>query len=229
MARFTWYYKDMKFDSESAKLYAAGVRDASKMLCPDGQIWGRSNWWTYENGLLYIYCVGDMPNYKKYRMPPWYSYRDKITRVMIENTTTTIGDYAFFGCIGLTNVTIPNSVTSIGFDAFCYCTALTGIIIPDSVTEIGRDAFLGCTSLTSVTIPDSVTEIYDWMFEDCASLTSVTIPDSVTLIDYGVFYGCNQLSDVYYAGTQAQWDAIVIKNHNTPLTNATIHYNSTGP
>ena len=29
-----------------------------------------------------------------------------------------IGDYAFYGCTGLTSVTIPNSVTSIGSGAF---------------------------------------------------------------------------------------------------------------
>ncbi len=42
-------------------------------------------------------------------------------------SVTTIGDYAFYGCTGLTNVTIPNSVTYIGNRAFVSCTNLTTI------------------------------------------------------------------------------------------------------
>ena len=38
------------------------------------------------------------------------------------------------------------------------------------------------------------------------------------------FFGCASLSDVYYTGTEAQWDAIVIQNSNEPLLNATRHY-----
>ena len=36
-------------------------------------------------------------------------------------SVTSIGDYTFFKCTGLTSVTIPESVTSIGSYAFAYC------------------------------------------------------------------------------------------------------------
>ena len=41
---------------------------------------------------------------------------------------TSIGDYAFSGCSGLTSVTIGNSVESIGSEAFSGCGGLTSVI-----------------------------------------------------------------------------------------------------
>ena len=72
--------------------------------------------------------------------------------LVIPNSVTSIGDFAFSGCSGLTSVTIPNSITSIGVGAFEDCTGLTSVTIPNSVTSIGNYAFADCSSLTSVTI-----------------------------------------------------------------------------
>ena len=72
---------------------------------------------------------------------------------------TSIGDYAFYDCSGLTSVTIPNSVTSIGESAFQYCSGLTSVTIPNSVTSIGDNAFYNCNGLTSIEVPNSVTSI----------------------------------------------------------------------
>ena len=109
---------------------------------------------------------------------------------------TSIGQYAFSGCLSLTSVEIPNSVTTIGDYAF-ECTGLTSVEIPNSVTSIGQKAFWNCSSLTSVTIPNSVTTIGQRAFESCSSLTSVTISNSVTSIGRDAFWGCTSVTDVY--------------------------------
>ncbi|MGM9846304.1 MAG: leucine-rich repeat domain-containing protein [Muribaculaceae bacterium] len=110
---------------------------------------------------------------------------------IIPNSVTSIGEYAFWCCSGLTSVTIPNSVTSIGSSAFCGCSGLTSVTIPNSVTSIGSYAFESCSSLTSVTIPKSVTSIGEYAFRYCSGLTSVVVPNSVTSISFSVFYNCN--------------------------------------
>ena len=70
---------------------------------------------------------------------------------IIPNSVTSIGDYAFYGCTGLTSIEIPNSVTSIGYGAFADCSGLTSIEIPNSVTSIGDYAFYGCIGLDTLT------------------------------------------------------------------------------
>ena len=131
-----------------------------------------------------------------------------ITNLVIPNGVTSISNFAFSGCTGLTAVTIPDSVTSIGRSAFSGCASLTSITIPNSVTSIGGGAFLGCTGLTSITIPDSVTSIGETAFSGCTGLTSITIPNSVTSIGENAFYGCASLTSITFQGTMAQWYAI---------------------
>ena len=87
-------------------------------------------------------------------------------------------------------MTIPDSVTSIGNYAFAYCTGLTSVTIPDSVTSIGSYAFYSCSGLTSVTIPNSVTSIGNNAFYYCSGLTSIVVDASNTVYSSqdGVLY-----------------------------------------
>ena len=98
-------------------------------------------------------------------------------------SVTSIGDYAFKYCSGLTSVTIPNSVTSIGKLAFSECSGLTSVTIPNSVTSIGELAFSECSGLTSVTIPNSVTSIGDHAFSRCSGLTSIIVDSKNQIYD----------------------------------------------
>ena len=61
-------------------------------------------------------------------------------------------------------------------------------------------------------------------------MKSVTIPNSIKSIGTGAFYGCNALTDVYYDGSESEWNAIEIDYDNSTyqayngLKNATIHF-----
>ena len=129
-------------------------------------------------GILTISGTGAMKSYNIYNYyAPWYSYREKILKVIITNGVTSIGDRAFFGCSSLTSITMPNSVTTISNEAFWGCSSLTSVNIPNSVTSIGDRAFDNCRGLTSVTIPNSLASIGEQAFRGCSGLKKVIIDD----------------------------------------------------
>ncbi len=109
--------------------------------------------------------------------------------VVIPNTVTKIGDYAFAYCDGLTSIDIPNSVTSIGDHAFCWCHYLEDINIPGSVKSIGESAFSCCTQLTTIHIPASVTSIEGNPFSE--ALETITVDENNTI--YNSANNCNAI------------------------------------
>ena len=105
----------------------------------------------------------------------------EVKNLVIPNSVTSIGNYAFYKCLSLNSVTIPNSVTSIGEYAFDGCRYLTSVTIPNSVMSIEMGAFCGCSRLASVIIPNSVTNIGYWAFHGCSALKYVTISNHCSI------------------------------------------------
>ena len=58
----------------------------------------------------------------------------------------------------------------------------------------------------------------------CENLISVTIPNSVKSIGEKAFYNCGSLTDVYYKGSAAQWNAVMVGLDNDSLQNANIYF-----
>lgn len=147
--------------------------------------------------------------------------------ITIPGSVTSIGSYAFENCSGLESVTILQGVASIEYGAFQGCTSLTAVTIPGSVTSFSLYVFENCSSLESVTILRGVTSIR-YAFKGCSSLKSIIIPASIRNIYDGDFYGCSSLSDVYYGGTEKQWNNVynshLASGAGSPLRSATIHF-----
>ena len=94
-----------------------------------------------------------------------YDSRDNCNAIIETDSNTLI-----WGCM---NTTIPSSVTTIGNYAFHGCEGLTSANIPEGVTTIGEGAFQNCNNLTTITIPRSVTVIKDYAFDVFGKLNDV--------------------------------------------------------
>ena len=107
----------------------------------------------------------------------------KTSAIPIDGCVTSIGNYAFAVCTGLTSVTIPDGVTSIESGAFYGCSGLTSVTIPDSVTSIGNYAFYDCSGLTSVTF-DNTNGWYVTDTENESSGTAMNVTNASTNANY---------------------------------------------
>ena len=120
--------------------------------------------YTLENGVLTISGTGAMEDYSA-GSAPWYSQRNTITKVIVEEGVTYIGDRAF-----------------------SYCSKLEEVQLPDSLVETGRSAFSSCSSLKSVTFGESFTTMNGSTFSGSSALEYVSFPKGFTS------YGSSELS-----------------------------------
>lgn len=118
----------------------------------------------------------------------------------IPSSVTSIADFAFRECTGLTSVVIPSGVTSIGNCTFRLCTGLTSVTFPSGLVSIGEEAFQYCRGLTSLSLPPSVSTIGLRAFYSCSGLTSIKIPSGVKSLGFEAFYWCNHLAVVEFLG-----------------------------
>ena len=99
-------------------------------------------------------------------------------------TVTAIDDYTFEN-YSITKLVLPDTITRIGDCAFINSTELKKVIIPNSVTFIGNGAF-AYAPIEQLKLGTSVQVIDDYAFE-LAKITSLTLPDSVTSIGVSAF------------------------------------------
>ena len=180
-----------------------------------GKVNANISWYLESNGTLTISGTGGIPAYS-YDSAPWHPYTNAISKIVIGEGITSIGNRAFIRCNYTTSVELPSTLKSIGeysFDncrsvkefnlpyglltigtnAFSECTSLTKMEIPDTVVSVGSSVFSTCYNLKYVKLSSGMTSIPDSMFFNMDSLTTVVIPSGITRIEDTVFSGCDGL------------------------------------
>ena len=132
--------------------------------------------------------------------------RDKIKTIAFSGTITYIGPRAFDGFTALENVSdstvlVPDTVTSIGSYAFRNCTSVSSIEIPDSVVNIGNGAFQNNTNATILTFGKNTQVISDDAFNNCSKLPEAILSEGITSLGHRAFRDCKSLTEVYLPST----------------------------
>ena len=137
-------------------------------------------------------------------------FGSQVTSYTLGPHVTTIGDYAFYNCSGMTEVTFQGPVSSMGNDAFKGCTGLTRVNVNNLNAWCGIDfdyydsnplyyahhLYHNNNLVTQLDNLDSPASIGAYAFSGCTDLTSVTIPSSVQSVGNHAFYGCTSLTTV---------------------------------
>lgn len=131
---------------------------------------------------------------------------------------------------------IPNNVTIVGNEACMENSAITKIIFGNSVESIEDGyatfktvgAFMNCGNIKEIILNKGLTSVGAYSFRYSNNVNPVRckvyLPKSVKSIGNYAFDRRGYISDVYYEGTEEEFNSITIGTENMP--GATIHYNS---
>lgn len=177
-----------------------------------------------------------------------------LSSVTVSEGVEKIEQNAFRACRSLTSIALPASIGEVGAGTFFDCDKMTNATFAPGSKQVklGNDMFARCYYLMNVTLPRSIDRISTGMFQNCLMLAgveipqgaesigglafassgvaAVVIPDSITTIETAAFSSCSMLKDVYFTGSEAQWNSIgKSADVVAALSNVTMHYNYTPP
>ncbi|MHB9140699.1 MAG: leucine-rich repeat domain-containing protein [Paludibacter sp.] len=111
----------------------------------------------------------------------------------VGNVILTVSVYAFSGCSNLTTLELNRNMNISGYES--PFTTISTLSVGNGVTFIGDQSFYQCINLSSILLPSSVTKIGNGAFQYCSKLDSISFP-GINTIGQSAFWGCTALTSV---------------------------------
>lgn len=137
---------------------------------------------------------------------------------LIDNTCTSVGNYAFYGRADIQTVVLEN-VTSIGKEAFRYCTGLVTLSLPK--VSYFPTAMEGCTGLKTFDLPLITSLGSQYFFKGCTELERLDLPCCTHM-------GCGKTYSAYTFDGCSKLTTLILRSQTMcTLDNTSIFYGST--
>ena len=189
---------------------------------------GETLTWELEpiEGVLTITGEGAIPDFSYSEGAPWYAYRSRIFKAVLDERITAIGAYCFNECSRLTEVDasgctltaigdgamnncvqlekvtfLPGETLAVGADAFYGCTALKTVDLGAEEGTLGSGAFTYCMALEEVTLPKKLARLEADTFSNCQNLAKISIPEDLEYIGKSCFRACAALTELRFPAT----------------------------
>ena len=120
-----------------------------------------------------------------------------LTDVILPETLTKIGKFAFHGCTSLANINFPSAIASIGNSAFYNCTSLVieDLSLPN-LTSLGQNAFYG-VKIKKISNLGNITALNgSGTLGDKTTLEEVVLPETLTSIGSNSINGYTNLTSI---------------------------------
>ena len=151
-------------------------------------------------------------------------YMMPINSITISDSVESIEESAFYSCRNLSSIKMGNGVRTIGKKAFYNCDGFYSLRLSNKLETIGTEAFNYCAKMHDIYIPPTVTTIPNSAFYYCTNLINVTI-GKVSSIGNNAFASSRYLANVFFIGSEEEYEKIEIGSNNAYFTNARTFYN----
>ncbi|MDR1974743.1 MAG: leucine-rich repeat protein [Bacteroidales bacterium] len=133
---------------------------------------GGFSWNINTEGVFTLTGTGAMEDYENDLATPWYVYQRAITKIVIPQGVTHIGNNVFANS-AVKAITFPSTLTSIGDKAFFGCIKPSTLIFPEGLLTIGDSAFMDCLELDYLYFGVSLTKVGNGAFANCTKINTI--------------------------------------------------------
>lgn len=137
-----------------------------------------------------------------------YAFANTLIDEIDLSEITTIGDYAFSGCTGLSDVVTSNKLKTLGDFVFANCSVLDTVEL-DAVTTVGTCIFAQ-SGVKTVIFGNDATALGEYTFYGLKQLEKVVFGTGIEEITEMSFVGCSALEEVDFGSVKIIGDSAFV-------------------